>query len=98
SEEAKKRLEILNSSNDGFYIAREDLRLRGQGDFFGVRQSGEMEFAVGDIFSDADLLQEASEDVKWLLEKDPNLELLEHETLKEHMNRYGMSWFDKLNL
>ena len=45
SKESKKRLDILNRSNDGFYIAREDLKLRGQGDFFGVRQSGEMEFA-----------------------------------------------------
>ena len=39
SKESKKRLDILNRSNDGFYIAREDLKLRGQGDFFGVRQS-----------------------------------------------------------
>lgn len=98
SKESKKRLEILNSSNDGFYIAREDLRLRGQGDFFGVRQSGEMEFAVGDIFSDANLLQEASEDVKRLLEEDSQLELPEHEALKKHMERYGSEWFEKLNL
>lgn len=98
SKESKKRLEILNSSNDGFYIAREDLRLRGQGDFFGVRQSGEMEFAVGDIFSDANLLQEASEDVKQLLEEDPELELPEHAALKKHMERYGSEWFEKLNL
>lgn len=98
SKESKKRLEILNSSNDGFYIAREDLRLRGQGDFFGVRQSGEMEFAVGDIFSDANLLQEASEDVKQLLEEDSELELPEHAALKKHMERYGSEWFEKLNL
>lgn len=71
SKESKKRLDILNRSNDGFYIAREDLKLRGQGDFFGVRQSGEMEFAVGDIFADAGLLQEAAEDVKALLEQRP---------------------------
>lgn len=96
SKESKKRLEILNSSNDGFYIAREDLRLRGQGDFFGVRQSGEMEFAVGDIFADAGLLQEASEDVKQLLKEDPKLE--HHEALKNHMERYGSQWFEKLNL
>lgn len=98
SKESKKRLEILNSSNDGFYIAREDLKLRGQGDFFGVRQSGEMEFAVGDIFSDANLLQEASEDVKQLLEEDPDLELPKHENLKHHMDSYGAAWFERLNL
>ena len=98
SKESKKRLDILNSSNDGFYIAREDLKLRGQGDFFGVRQSGEMEFAVGDIFADANLLQEASEDVKELLEADPELELPEHENLKRHMEEYGAAWFEKINL
>ncbi|MGN0291184.1 MAG: ATP-dependent DNA helicase RecG [Lachnospiraceae bacterium] len=98
SKESKKRLDILNSSNDGFYIAREDLKLRGQGDFFGVRQSGEMEFAVGDIFADANLLQEASEDVKMLLEKDPELKLPEHENLKRHMEEYGAAWFEKINL
>ncbi len=40
SKETKERLEILNHSNDGFYIANEDLRLRGPGDLFGIRQSG----------------------------------------------------------
>ena len=81
SKESKKRLDILNRSNDGFYIAREDLKLRGQGDFFGVRQSGEMEFAVGDIFADAGLLQEAAEDVKALLDKDPEPVSYTHLTL-----------------
>ena len=98
SKESKKRLDILNRSNDGFYIAREDLKLRGQGDFFGVRQSGEMEFAVGDIFADAGLLQEAAEDVKELLDKDPELSKEEHQALKQHMETYGEQWFGQLNL
>ncbi len=42
------RLKILNKSNDGFYIAEEDLKLRGPGDLFGIRQSGEMEFKIAD--------------------------------------------------
>ena len=98
SKESKKRLQILNDSNDGFYIAREDLKLRGQGDFFGLRQSGEMEFAVGDIFSDADILQEAAEDVKTLLLSDASLELPEHQALKKHMSEYGAEWLGRLNL
>lgn len=98
SKESKKRLDILNRSNDGFYIAREDLKLRGQGDFFGVRQSGEMEFAVGDIFADAGLLQEAAEDVNALLDKDPELSKEEHRALKQHMETYGEQWFEQLNL
>ena len=53
-EGAGERLDILNRSNDGFYIASEDLKLRGPGDIFGVRQSGDMEFKLADIFTDAE--------------------------------------------
>lgn len=61
SKEAEERLKILNESNDGFKIAEEDLRLRGQGDLFGVRQSGELGFKIGDIYGDAMLLKQANE-------------------------------------
>lgn len=59
--DTKKRLEILNKSNDGFYISSEDLKLRGPGDLFGFRQSGLLEFKIGDIFTDAAILQGASD-------------------------------------
>ncbi len=58
---AKKRLQILVESNDGFYIANEDMRLRGPGDIFGIRQSGVLEFKLGDIYQDSELLKLASE-------------------------------------
>ncbi|MDE6232043.1 MAG: ATP-dependent DNA helicase RecG, partial [Lachnospiraceae bacterium] len=64
STEAQKRLDILNKSNDGFFIASQDMKLRGPGDFFGVRQSGEMDFNIADIYSDADILKNASEAVE----------------------------------
>lgn len=60
STKTKERLEVLNQSNDGFYIAQEDLKLRGPGDFFGIRQSGEMDFAFTDIYQDADIIQSAN--------------------------------------
>ena len=60
-ETTRTRLEILNKSNDGFFIASEDLRLRGPGDLFGIRQSGDMTFKIGDIYQDADCLKEANE-------------------------------------
>lgn len=63
SERAGERLEILAGSNDGFHIANEDLRLRGPGDFFGVRQSGEIEFKIGDIISDSQILTQAADAV-----------------------------------
>ncbi|MFR3133006.1 MAG: ATP-dependent DNA helicase RecG, partial [Lachnospiraceae bacterium] len=62
-----KRLEILGKSNDGFYIAAEDLKLRGPGDLFGIRQSGLMEFRIGDIYNDANILKNASEAAAQLL-------------------------------
>lgn len=59
-EKARERLEIMNHSNDGFYIASEDLKLRGPGDVFGVRQSGEILFELADIYRDADILTAAN--------------------------------------
>ncbi|MDO5156710.1 MAG: ATP-dependent DNA helicase RecG [Eubacteriales bacterium] len=64
--EALERLEILNQSNDGFYIANEDLKMRGPGDFFGVRQSGDMIFQLGDIYSHAEILKQANEAIQFL--------------------------------
>lgn len=60
-EDTMERLNILKDSNDGFFIASEDLRLRGPGDLFGIRQSGDMSFKIGDIYQDAELLKEANE-------------------------------------
>jgi ATP-dependent DNA helicase RecG len=70
SREAWDRLEILNKSNDGFFIAGEDLKLRGPGDIFGIRQSGDMEFKLGDIFTDAGVLKAAAEAVKGLKDQE----------------------------
>lgn len=64
SREARERLEILNKSNDGFYIAEEDLKLRGPGDLFGIRQSGDLEFKIGNIYTDAAILKIAAEAAK----------------------------------
>ena len=60
-EEENKRLSVLNSTNDGFKIASEDLKLRGPGDLFGIRQSGDLHFELGDIYSDAPVLQAAAD-------------------------------------
>lgn len=88
-EETRKRLEILEKSNDGFQIAGEDLRLRGPGDFFGVRQSGMMEFKLADIFQDSEILKQAGEAAGAILMSDPELSLEEHRLLKERLLAYG---------
>ena len=67
SKETKERLDILKETNDGFKIASEDLRLRGPGDLFGIRQSGLMDFKLGDVYQDAGVLKAASEAADWLL-------------------------------
>lgn len=69
--ETKKRLDILNHSNDGFKIASEDLKLRGPGDLFGIRQSGLMDFKIGDIYQDASVLKMANEAADWLIQMHP---------------------------
>lgn len=68
-EETSRRLDILNRSNDGFYIAKQDLKLRGPGDLFGLRQSGLLNFKIGDIFQDAKILKNASECAAEILKK-----------------------------
>ncbi|GLC82939.1 ATP-dependent DNA helicase RecG [Lacrimispora brassicae] len=97
-EGTKERLDILNQSNDGFFIASEDLKLRGPGDIFGIRQSGDLEFKLGDIFTDANLLKTVSEEVKRLFSEDPELEKEEHRELKEKLEEYLEKSYDKLNL
>ena len=87
SKETKERLDILNHSNDGFYIAGEDLRLRGPGDLFGIRQSGILDFKIADVFQDAGLLQRAGSDAAEILAEDPTLSKPENRRLKDHIDR-----------
>ncbi len=96
--DAAKRLDILNKSNDGFFIASEDLRLRGPGDIFGLRQSGDLEFRLADIFTDADVLKRASQEVSRLFAEDPGLEKEEHKELRARIEAYLGDHYEKLSL
>ena len=97
-ENTSKRLEILNKSNDGFYIAGEDLKLRGPGDLFGIRQSGTMEFRIGDIYNDSAILKSASEAAAEILALDPDLSLEQHQKLKEQLTSLQKDSLDNLGL
>ena len=73
NEETKQRLKVMTKTGDGFKIAEEDLRLRGPGDFFGVRQHGLPGLKIADIGCDTNLLKEAQEAAEKLLADDPDL-------------------------
>jgi ATP-dependent DNA helicase RecG len=92
---AKERLEALVKSNDGFVIAEEDLRIRGPGEFFGLRQWGMPEFRVANLVRDADILQQARQEAIALLKQDPQLKAPVHHALREAMLR---KWEKKLEL
>lgn len=98
SKRTRQRLEILNQSNDGFFIAGEDLKLRGPGDLFGIRQSGMLEFRLGDVFQDAGILQQASEAASEILLRDETLSLPENRMLKERLSDYIRTDTGHLNL
>ncbi len=93
TKETKQRLEILNKSNDGFFISSEDLKLRGPGDLFGIRQSGLLDFKLGDVYQDAKLLQKASDAANEILDQDPSLEMESHKNLKLHLKTYMTQGF-----
>lgn len=92
---AKERLEALVRSNDGFVIAEDDLRIRGPGEFFGLRQWGMPEFRVANLVRDGDLLQQARQEAFSLLQSDPRLKEPAHQGLREAMLR---KWEKKLEL
>jgi ATP-dependent DNA helicase RecG len=95
AEEARRRLEALVKSHDGFVIAEEDLRIRGPGEFFGTRQWGPSDLRVANLIRDAKILDEAREEATRLLQRDPYLARPEHAELKAALLR---RWQAKLDL
>ncbi len=80
-----KRLNIMKDVDDGFTLAREDLKLRGHGDLFGIKQSGDMSFKLADITKDYDILLKAKDDSNEVLDNINNYEILKN-ILKENIN------------
>ena len=92
--DAKDRLKVMCSTNDGFKIAEKDLELRGPGDIQGTRQSGALDFKLANIVDDRALLEIARNEVEQLLSVDPELSLPEHHPLSVHLKqkRGGHAW------
>ena len=85
---AKERMKTMTESEDGFVISEKDLKLRGPGEFFGIRQHGLPELKIADLYKDMAILKEAQSAAAELLQKDRFLEAEEHQFLKEHINGY----------
>ena len=88
SKEVMDRLSIIGNSNDGFYVAEQDLKMRGPGDFFGIRQSGELDFKLADIYQDADLLVAANKAAEKKKKKDIMELCKKHDKLKDKIMSY----------
>ncbi len=87
---ARKRLEILVRCSDGFRLAEEDLKIRGPGDFLGVRQWGGIDFRVADLVRDQALLIRARNESLSLMKRDPELTFPQHKALKASvLRRWG---------
>lgn len=89
NENIKKRMEIICSSTDGFYISEQDFLLRGYGDIFGYRQSGIAKFKLSDIQRDFEIFKESRDALEEIIKKDKNLEKIENRQIRKK--------YDKIN-
>lgn len=95
SEDAGKRLRVMESTTDGFRIAEADLEIRGPGDFLGTRQAGIPDFRVANILRDGRILEEARREAFAVVEQDPELNHPEHAKLRAELAR---RWGGRLEL
>ena len=95
SDDAKRRLDIMVKTNNGFDIAEEDLNIRGPGEFFGTRQSGLPELKNANILRDVKILEAARREAFELIKKDPVLSMPEHNNLKTVLKQ---KWLERLEL
>jgi ATP-dependent DNA helicase RecG len=91
--DAKKRIEIMCKTSDGFKIGQKDMEIRGPGQIMGLRQHGDMELELGDIVRDREILGYALEDKTQLLKNDPNLIKSENKSFRKKLvNLYSKKW------
>lgn len=95
SEDAKRRLQVMVETSDGFRIAEEDLAIRGPGEFLGTRQAGIPEFRVANLARDIDILSQARNAAFELVEGDPTLSLPQHQPFRKILET---RWKGKLEL
>src|SRR5439155_24182274 len=84
SEISKQRLDTIVETTDGFKISEVDMKLRGPGEFFGIRQSGELKFTAADLSKDMILIEKARESAFKVIEEDMQLRKKENQNIREH--------------
>jgi len=87
SDNIRKRMKVMQDTNDGFIISEKDLELRGSGEFFGTKQHGIPEFKVANLFEDMEMLKGVQSLAIRILADDPNLEKQENKILKETIDK-----------
>jgi ATP-dependent DNA helicase RecG len=95
SADTRKRLETMVESENGFYISKVDLELRGPGDMAGTQQSGLVDLKIANLAKDEEILRIAREEAFEILRKDPNLEMADHLPIKIHLDKVkdkSLSW------
>lgn len=93
---ARRRLDILENTFDGFELSQKDLELRREGDILGYRQSGTLTLRVCDMVRDMDLIEAAHRDVGELLDGDPDLSQVQHRALVHEMHARFPAYFEEL--
>lgn len=95
SDKSRLRLATMETTNDGFQIADEDLKLRGPGDFFGLRQSGFIQYKIANMITDGSIIRQARKAAFTMVETDPDLCHDQHAGIKE---RFQLDYRDKLDM
>ena len=89
TDNSKKRLKIMESTSDGFIISDEDLKIRGPGEFFGIRQSGFLKYKIANMLTDGPIIREAREAAFLVVKDDPSLSRTKHGLIRENfINEY----------
>lgn len=98
NELSKKRLDVVGKSNDGFYIASQDLKLRGPGELFGLMQSGIPVFSFSDIFNDSKIFDDAKSAVDDINDRSVEIYADEADMLSQKIEGYQKEFYNKINL
>ena len=98
TENSRKRLDIMERTNDGFVISDEDLKLRGPGEFFGIKQSGFFKYKIADLVMDGPIIKSARKAAFDLVAKDPHLRNRSFIELRRHFLKKYQHMLDFVNI